>query len=268
MPHSLPFTFTFYCSTVCTAAAWHRWSQARVLHLALLCTAMTPVLGGNFPCLSAQWCCSSGRPDPICAPLPAAGYKLKPAATTPTIVLANSEITLCAAGTVSYWVSSADGADTDTLPDWTRYPTDEEQCAPCGGINGLDVILSSPAGAEKYLHTYAPRKGEQTAGSDGAASHASCCARLPVLLCPQVDSHAHHICQPGHHRTPPHPPTTAGMSMCIPCPAGKIPNSDWTACTACSGGTYHAASTVSASCTSCEAGKEIAASGYQACTLW
>lgn len=60
----------------------------------------------------------------------------------------------------------------------------------------------------------------------------------------------------------------AGMTMCVACPAGKIPNTGATGCDNCAAGTYRAASTISDECATCTEGNEAGPSGHQACTLW
>jgi len=58
------------------------------------------------------------------------------------------------------------------------------------------------------------------------------------------------------------------MSMCIPCPAGQIPDTPTSQCKACDAGTYRSASMLQATCDACGIGYEAGPSNRQACTQW
>lgn len=68
-----------------------------------------------------------------------------------------------------------------------------------------------------------------------------------------------------------------GMTQCVPCPAGTIPNTvgavdsptrNTASCKACPNGTYRDAYLVSATCTDCPAGYEVGPSSKMQCNQW
>ena len=68
-----------------------------------------------------------------------------------------------------------------------------------------------------------------------------------------------------------------GMTQCVPCPAGTIPNTvgapgsaarNTASCKACPNGSYRDANLVSATCLDCPAGNEVGPSTKMQCTQW
>ena len=66
-----------------------------------------------------------------------------------------------------------------------------------------------------------------------------------------------------------------GMTQCVPCPGGAIPNTVGTgasavtaSCKACPNGTYRDAYYVSATCMECGPGKEVGPTSKMDCTQW